>query len=39
MGYISANELFPDFKYKSYTDFVDELIVGKIERPYSNVKM
>jgi len=39
LGYISANELFPDFQYKSFADFVDELIAGGIKRPYPHVKV
>ena len=39
LGYISANELFPEFRFKSYAEFVDELVAGKIERPYPNVKL
>lgn len=39
LGYISARELFPDFKYRGFADFVDELIAGKIERPYPHMKI
>jgi hypothetical protein len=38
-GYISADELFPDFKYKRYTNFADELIAGKIKKPYPHVNL
>lgn len=39
LGYVNANKLFPDFKYRSYADFVDELIAGEVERPYPLVKL
>ncbi|THY51391.1 isoflavone reductase family protein [Aureobasidium pullulans] len=39
LGYVSANELYPEFTYNSYTEFVDELLTGKIERPYPDIKL
>ncbi|THX01021.1 isoflavone reductase family protein [Aureobasidium pullulans] len=39
LGYVSANELYPEFRYNSYTEFVDELLTGKIERPYPDIKL
>ncbi|KAH0848457.1 hypothetical protein AYO21_02543 [Fonsecaea monophora] len=39
LGYIDANELFPDFKYRSYAEFIDEVIAGKIERLYQDVQI
>lgn len=34
LGYISARDLFPDFEWISFSDFIVELIVGRIRRPY-----
>ncbi|THY33273.1 isoflavone reductase family protein [Aureobasidium pullulans] len=39
LGYVSANELYPEFEYNSYTEFVDELLTGEIERPYPDIKL
>jgi hypothetical protein len=39
LGYVSANELYPEFRYNPYTEFVDELLTGKIERPYPDIKL
>lgn len=38
LGYINARELYPDFEYISFADFVDELIAGKVERPYPHIQ-
>jgi hypothetical protein len=39
LGCISANELFPDFKYRRLEGFVDDLIQGQIERPYPHIDL
>ena len=36
LGYLDANELYPDFKPIRFAEFVDELIAGKAERLYYN---
>jgi hypothetical protein len=37
LGYISARDLWPEFVYKSFGTFVDELVEGKGERIYPHV--
>jgi hypothetical protein len=37
LGYVDAHDLYPDFEYTSFDSFVDDLIAGKIKRPYSNM--
>jgi hypothetical protein len=34
LGYLDANELYPDFKPITFKDFVKELLNGKAHRPY-----
>ncbi|KAF7327144.1 Glycoside hydrolase [Mycena kentingensis (nom. inval.)] len=38
LGYLDANELYPDFKPIRFRDFLGDLLQGKIERPYQNVE-
>jgi hypothetical protein len=38
LGYISARDLYPDFKYKSFSDFIDEVVAGEVERVYPHLK-
>ncbi|KIW41828.1 uncharacterized protein PV06_05435 [Exophiala oligosperma] len=35
LGYISAHDLYPDFQYKAFEDFVDELLQGSVKKPYT----
>jgi hypothetical protein len=37
LGYISARELWPEFVYKTFDTFVDELVKGRGERIYPHV--
>jgi hypothetical protein len=37
LGYISAKELYPDFEYRGYAEFVDELVAGKIQKAYPDI--
>jgi hypothetical protein len=39
LGYVDANDLYPDFQYVGYGEFVDDLMAGKIERPYLGVNV
>jgi len=39
LGYLSARELYPDFDYRSFVAFVDELVAGTVERPYALVDL
>jgi hypothetical protein len=39
LGYVDANELFPDFRYTRYEEFVDDLIAGRIKRPYPEIDL
>jgi hypothetical protein len=34
LGYIDAHELFPDFKYTTFGEFMDDLLADKIRKPY-----
>jgi hypothetical protein len=34
LGYIDAHDLFPDFRFKTFADFMDDLLAGKIQKPY-----
>ncbi|KAI1502187.1 NAD(P)-binding protein [Biscogniauxia marginata] len=38
LGYIDGNALYPDFKFTKFEDFVDELLAGKVTRPYADMK-
>ena len=38
LGYVDARELYPDFEYMKFSEFVDELIAGKGKRPYPDVQ-
>ncbi|KAH8807887.1 hypothetical protein F5884DRAFT_704262 [Xylogone sp. PMI_703] len=37
LGYINGRELYPDFQFIKFADFVDDLTAGKIERPYPHL--
>jgi len=37
LGYVDANDLYPDFQYIRYDEFVDDLVAGRIKRPYPGV--
>ncbi|EMC92014.1 hypothetical protein BAUCODRAFT_79454 [Baudoinia panamericana UAMH 10762] len=39
LGYVNARDLFPDFRYTSFAEFVNDLTAGKIRKPYSHVQM
>ncbi|KAN0112330.1 isoflavone reductase family protein [Hyaloscypha variabilis] len=34
LGYLNARELYPDLKPKRFVDFVQDLLDGKVQRPY-----
>ncbi|KAJ7728015.1 hypothetical protein DFH07DRAFT_851450 [Mycena maculata] len=36
LGYLDARELYPEFKPRSFTDFVGELLAGKVQKPYAS---
>ena len=36
LGYLDAQELYPDFKPISFSEFIDELLAGKAKRPYAD---
>ena len=38
LGYIDAKKLLPDFKYRSYANFIDDLLAGEIKRPYPAIE-
>jgi hypothetical protein len=37
LGYIDARKLLPDFEYKTFAEFLDDLMVGSVSRPYEGV--
>ena len=37
LGYVDAKMLLPHFKYKTYAEFVDDLMAGNVSRPYEGV--
>lgn len=37
LGYLDARELYPEFKPKTFRDFVVDLLDGKVQRPYSGL--
>lgn len=37
LGYIDARKLLPDFKYKTFAEFLDDLMAGSVSRPYEGV--
>lgn len=39
LGYINERELYPDFAWLGFTDFVDELIAGSIRRPWPHLQL
>jgi hypothetical protein len=39
LGYVDANDLFSDFRYTRYEEFVDDLVAGTIERPYPDIDL
>ncbi|CAM1510942.1 Fc.00g084550.m01.CDS01 [Cosmosporella sp. VM-42] len=36
LGYVNGRELYPDFKFIKFAEFVNELIAGKVAKPYAN---
>ncbi len=38
LGYISARELYPDFTFMKFADFVDDLIACKGQRMYPHIQ-
>ncbi|KAJ7727522.1 hypothetical protein DFH07DRAFT_930752 [Mycena maculata] len=36
LGYLDARELYPEFKPRSFTDFVCELLAGKVPKAYAS---
>jgi hypothetical protein len=38
LGYLDAKDMYPDFKPVSFEEYVAELIDGKGQRPYPNMK-
>ncbi|KAJ7055609.1 isoflavone reductase family protein [Mycena amicta] len=39
LGYLDAGDLYPDFKPIKFRAFLEELLEGKIERPYKNLRL
>lgn len=39
LGYIKGRELYPDFEFIRFADFVDDLIAGEVKRPYPHLQM
>ncbi|CAJ2513880.1 Uu.00g019990.m01.CDS01 [Anthostomella pinea] len=39
LGYINGRELYPDFEWLSFGGFVDELLAGKVQKPYAHLSM
>lgn len=37
LGHINGRELYPDFKWTRFVDFLDDLIAGGVKRPYPHV--
>jgi hypothetical protein len=35
LGYLDARELYPDFKPKTFREFVVDLLDGRVVRPYA----
>jgi hypothetical protein len=38
LGYVNGRELYPDFEFISFADFVDELVAGKAKKPYPHLQ-
>ena len=38
LGYLDARELYPDLQPKKFWEFVQDLLDGKVRRPYSGVQ-
>lgn len=38
LGYLDARELYPDFKPRTFGEFVRDLMDGKVKRPYSGMQ-
>lgn len=36
LGYLDAQELYPDFKPISFAEYIDELAAGTVTRPYES---
>jgi hypothetical protein len=37
LGYIDARKLLPDFKNRTFGEFLDDLMAGSVRRPYEGV--
>ncbi|KAF7329630.1 Glycoside hydrolase family 33 protein [Mycena kentingensis (nom. inval.)] len=37
LGYLDANELYPDFTPTTFREFMGEVLAGKVERPYKEM--
>jgi hypothetical protein len=36
LGYLDARELYPDIKPRSFKSFFEELVAGKVQKPYAH---
>ncbi|KAL6250355.1 hypothetical protein RBB50_002657 [Rhinocladiella similis] len=39
LGYLNGRELYPDFEWMGFADFVDNLIAGEVKRPYPHLTL
>lgn len=39
LGYVNGRELYPDFEFITFGEFMDDLIAGKGKRPYPHVQV
>jgi hypothetical protein len=39
LGYVDARTLYPDFRFATFADFVDELMKGEVRKPYASVQI
>lgn len=39
LGYIDGRALYPDYEYIKFHEFVDELVAGKVDKPYPHLKL
>lgn len=39
LGYVNGRELYPDYVFRKFGDFVDELLCGTAKRVYPNVQL
>jgi hypothetical protein len=37
LGCIDARKLLPDFEYRTFAEFLDDLMAGSVSRPYEGV--